>query len=106
VGAFSRVFGSGRPTPIQVRYQDGEPVEFERRPKRRGSRFLVTDVRERWIEQAAWPFPSPMPVGGDRLRCWRVIARSAEDIDAPEGEFVLRMRAGPGVWDLVRVDSA
>jgi len=103
VGTFSRVFGSRQPTPIQVRYQDGEPVEFQRRPVRRGGRYLVIDVRERWIEESAWPFPSPMPVGGDRLRCWRVTARSAEDLHGPEREFVLRMRAGPGVWDLIRV---
>ncbi|HXV93687.1 MAG TPA: hypothetical protein VD813_10345 [Pseudonocardia sp.] len=99
---FSRVFGS-RPTPIQVRWQDGEPVEFLRRPARRGARYLVTDVCERWIEEAPWPFPSPMPVGGDKLRCWRVLARSTEEISAPPVECVLRMRAGPGVWDLVRV---
>jgi hypothetical protein len=103
VNAFSRVFGSRSPTPVQVRWQDGEPVEFQRRPVRKGPRFLVTDVRERWIEESPWPFPSPMPVGGDRLRCWRVAARSAEEPQAPEMEFVLRMRAGPGVWDLVRV---
>jgi hypothetical protein len=103
MSAFGRVFGSRRPTPIQVRWQDGEPVEFESRPVRRGPRYLVTDVRERWIEESPWPFPSPMPVGGDRLRCWRVEARSAGEPEAPAREFVLRMRAGPGVWDLVRV---
>jgi len=103
VNAFSRMFGSRQPTPIQVRWQDGEPVEFERRPMRRGPRFLVTDVRERWIEESPWPFPSPMPVGGDRLRCWRVVAQSAGDLEAPAHEFVLRMRAGPGVWDVLRV---
>lgn len=103
MSAFSRVFRSRQPTPVQVRWLDGEPVEFQRRPTRRGVRYLVVDVRERWIEQSPWPFPSPMPVGGDRLRCWRVEARSAEEPEAPGREFVLRMRAGPGVWDLVRV---
>jgi hypothetical protein len=103
VGTFSRFFGSHQPIPIQVRYKDGEPVEFQRRPVRRGARYLVIDVRERWIEESAWPFPSPMPVGGDRLRCWRVTARPAQDLHAPEREFVLRMRAGPGVWDLIHV---
>jgi hypothetical protein len=103
MSAFGRVFGPRRPTPIQVRWQDGEPVEFQRRPVRRGPRYLVTDVHERWIEESPWPFPSPMPVGGDRLRCWRVEARSAGEPEAPAREFVLRMRAGPGVWDLVRV---
>ncbi|MGE0839281.1 hypothetical protein [Pseudonocardia sp.] len=103
MSGFSRVFGPRQPMPIQVRWQDGEPVEFSRRPVRRGPRYLVTDVRERWIEESPWPFPSPMPIGGDRLRCWRVTARSAEEPHAPETEFVLRMRAGPGVWDLVRV---
>jgi hypothetical protein len=97
------LFGSGQPTPVQVRWQDGEPVEFQRRPMRRSPRYLITDVRERWIEESPWPFPSPMPVGGDRLRCWRVVARSAGEPEAPAREFVLRMRAGPGVWDLVRV---
>jgi hypothetical protein len=97
-----RRFGH-RPTPVQVRWQDGEPVEFERRPLRKGRpRYLITDVRERWIEESPWPFPSPMPVGGDRLRCWRVLARSSGELEAPVQEFVLRMRAGPGVWDLVR----
>jgi hypothetical protein len=96
------LFGPRQPTPVQVRWQDGEPVEFQRRPIRRGSRYLITDVRERWIEESPWPFPSPMPVGGDRLRCWRVVARSAGEPQAPAREFVLRMRAGPGVWDLVR----
>jgi hypothetical protein len=103
MSAFGRVFGSRQPTPIQVRYQDGEPVEFQRRPARRGARFLVTDVRDRWIEESPWPFPSPMPIGGDKLRCWRVMARSSEEVEAPAREYVLRMRAGPGVWDLVRV---
>ena len=94
----------GRRRPSTVRWQDGEPVEFQRRPLRRGSRFLVTDVRERWIEESPWPFPSPMPIGGDRLRCWRVVARvGGRAAMAPAREFVLRMRAGPGVWDLVRV---
>ena len=89
------------PTPIQVRWKDGEPIEFER-SARRGPRFLVTGIRDRWIEESPWPFPSPMPIGGDRLRCWRVEARSAGEPDGPPREFVLRMRAGPGVWDLVR----
>src|SRR3954452_4714635 len=57
VNAFGRVFGSRRPTPIQVRWQDGEPVEFEPRPIRRGPRYLITDVQERWIEESPWPFP-------------------------------------------------
>ena len=100
---FNRMFGGRSPAPVHVRYQDGEPGEFQRRPLRRGSRFLITDVRERWIEESPWPFPSPMPVGGDRMRCWRVVARSADEPYAPAHEFVLRMRAGPGVWDLVRV---
>ena len=103
MNAFGRVFGSRRPTPIQVRWQDGEPVEFQPRPVRRGPRYLITDVRERWIEESPWPFPSPMPVGGDRMRCWRVLAQSAAEPTAPAREFILRMRAGPGVWDLVRV---
>ncbi|MBO0877434.1 MAG: hypothetical protein J2P19_28985 [Pseudonocardia sp.] len=103
MGVLTRGFSSRQPTPVQVRWQDGEPVEFQRRPVRRGSRFLVTDVRERWIEESPWPFPSPMPVGGDRLRCWRVLAQSATDLERPAQEFVLRMRAGPGVWDLIRV---
>lgn len=94
-------FRSRGPTPIQVRWKDGEPIEFER-SARRGPRFLVTGIRERWIEESPWPFPSPMPVGGDRLRCWRVEARSAGAPEGPPREFVLRMRAGPGVWDLVR----
>lgn len=102
MGVLSRRFGSRQPSPVQVRWQDGEPVEFQRRPTR-GPRYLVTDVRERWIEESPWPFPSPMPVGGDRLRCWRVVARSAGEPAAPAREFVLRMRSGPGVWDLVRV---
>jgi hypothetical protein len=106
VSTFSRVFGPREPAPVQVRWLEGEPVEFERRPARRGSRYLVTDVRERWIEESPWPFPSPMPIGGDQLRCWRVEARSAESPQEPAREFVLRMRAGPGVWDLVRVPEA
>lgn len=103
MNTFSRVFGGRGSTPIHVRYQDGEPVEFQRRPVRRGAPFLVTDVRERWIEESPWPFPSPMPIGGDRMRCWRVGARSAAEPEAPAQEFVLKMRAGPGVWELVRV---
>jgi hypothetical protein len=97
------LFGSRQPTPVHVRWQDGEPVEFQRRPQRRAVRYLITDVQDRWIEESPWPFPSPMPVGGDRLRCWRVLARSATEPEAPALEFVLRMRAGPGVWDLIRV---
>lgn len=104
MSTFSRLFGPREPAPVNVRWADGEPVEFERRPARRGSRFLVTGVRERWIEESPWPFPSPQPIGGDRLRCWRVEARRAEARpEEPSQEFVLRMRAGPGVWDLVRV---
>ncbi|WP_028925700.1 hypothetical protein [Pseudonocardia acaciae] len=103
MGVLTRGFSSRHPTPVQVRWQDGEPVEFQRRPVRGSVRFLVTDVRERWIEESPWPFPSPMPVGGDRLRCWRVLAQSATDPRRPAQEFVLRMRAGPGVWDLIRV---
>lgn len=103
MSAFGRMFGSRQPIPVQVRYQDGEPVEFQRRPVRKGARFLVTDVRERWIEESPWPFPSPQPIGGDQLRCWRIVARSAAEPEAEPVEFVLRMRAGPGVWDLVRV---
>ena len=102
MSALTRRFRSRRPTPVQVRWQGGEPVEFQRRPMREDTTYLVTDVRERWIEESPWPFPSPMPVGGDRLRCWRVVARSAGEPDAEPREFVLRMRAGPGVWDLVR----
>jgi hypothetical protein len=44
-----------------------------------------------------------MPVGGDRVRCWRVLAQSSAELDRPAEEYVLRMRAGPGVWDLIRV---
>lgn len=99
---FTRMFGSRQPPYIRVRWQDGEPVEFQRRPAR-GPRYLVTDVRAQWIEESPWPFPSPMPLGGDQLRCWRVMARSAEEPEARTREFVLRMRAGPGVWDLIRV---
>lgn len=105
MSAFSRVFRSRQPTPVSVRWQDGEPVEFHRRPLRRGSRYLVVGVRERWVEESPWPFPSPMPVGGDRMRCWRVEARSTDDPEDTGREFVLRMRAGPGVWDLVRVSE-
>lgn len=104
MGVLNR-FGPREPRPVQVRWQDGEPVEFQRRPVR-GPRFFVTRIRERWIEESPWPFPSPMPVGGDRLRCWRVLARSTESApEHPEQEYVLRMRAGPGVWDLVRVGN-
>lgn len=101
----NRRFGARPSSPVQVRWQDGEPVEFQRRPVRRGPRFLVTAVRERWIEESPWPFPSPMPVGGDRLRCWRVLAQPSVDLHAPAREYVLRMRAGPGVWDLLRVED-
>jgi hypothetical protein len=104
VGVLSGRFGSRQPSPVQVRWQDGEPVEFQRRPVR-GPRFMVTDVRERWIEDSPWPFPSPMPVGGDRMRCWRVLALSSEAPERPAQEYVLRMRAGPGVWDLIRVED-
>jgi hypothetical protein len=31
------------------------------------------------------------------------VAHAADEPLAPAHEFVLRMRAGPGVWDLVRV---
>lgn len=103
VNVLTRRFGPRNPTPVQVRWQDGEPVEFQRRPTSKATRFLVTDVREHWIEESPWPFPSPMPVGGDRVRCWRVLAQSAAELGQPAEEFVLRMRAGPGVWDLVRV---
>lgn len=103
VSGFSRLFRARQPASIEVRWQNGEPVEFQRRPLRRGERFLVTGVREQWIEESPWPFPSPMPVGGDRMRCWRVEACSADEPEAPATEFVLRMRAGPGVWDLLRV---
>jgi hypothetical protein len=41
-----------------------------------------------------------MPVGGDRCRCWRVLACRTDEPYLPPGEFVLRMRSGPGVWDL------
>jgi hypothetical protein len=33
-----------------------------------------------------------------------VLARSSADLERPAQEFVLRMRAGPGVWDLIRVE--
>ena len=103
MNTLSRMFGSRQPTPITVRWKDGEPIEFQKRPVLRGPRYLVTGVRQRWIEESPWPFPSPMPIGGDRLRCWHVVARSAGEPAKPEREFVLRMRAGPGVWDLMRV---
>lgn len=103
MSSFTRRFSPRHPAPVTVRWVDGEPVEFQRRPVRRGPRYLVTDVRERWIEDSPWPFPSPMPVGGDRMRCWRVLARSSDAPDKPATEYVLRMRAGPGVWDLIRV---
>lgn len=102
MGPFSR-FGSRTPAPVQVRWVDGEPVEFRRRPTRRGPLFHITDVRDRWIEESPWPFPSPMPIGGDQLRCWRVLAMASDEPAEPAREFVLRMRAGPGVWDLIRV---
>ncbi len=103
MNTLSKVFGSRQPTPIHVRWREGEPVEFQRRPLKKGPRFLVTAVRERWTEESPWPFPSPQPIGGDQLRCWRVLARSEGDPEATAREYVLRMRAGPGVWDLVRV---
>ena len=102
MSSFGQMFRSSEPIPITVRWQGGEPVEFERRPVQQGPRFLVLDVRERWVEESPWPFPSPMPVGGDRLRCWRVLAQPVDQPEEPGQEFVLRMRAGPGVWDLVR----
>lgn len=105
VDGFSRLFRGRHPSAIDVRWQNGEPVEFQRRPTRRGERFLVTGVRDQWIEESPWPFPSPMPVGGDRLSCWRVLARSVAEPHEPPREVVLRMRAGPGVWDLVKVDG-
>ena len=52
------------PAPVAVRCADGDPVEFHRRPERRDSHYVVTEVRERWIEESRWPFLSPMPVGG------------------------------------------
>ena len=88
------------PAPIQVRCVDGDPVEFRRRPDRQDTLFLVMEVRERWIEESRWPFRGPMPVGGNRCRCWRVLARRHDEPHLPPGEFVLRMRSGPGVWDL------
>jgi hypothetical protein len=100
---FTRRFSARQPTPIQVKWVEGEPAEFERRPTGRGPRFLITDIRERWEEESPWSFPSPMPIGGDRLRCWRVVALEANQPDVPPREYVLRMRAGPGVWDLVRI---
>lgn len=93
-------FGVRQHIPVQVRWPDGEPVEFQRRPARRAARYLIMDAHQCWIEESPWPFPSPMPVGGDRLRCWRVTARSTYEPDLPAQEFVLRMRAGPGMWDL------
>lgn len=100
---FSGVLRSRQYLPVQVRWQDGEPVEFQRRPMRRGPHYVIVDVRDRWIEESPWPFPSPMPVGGDRLCCWRVEARSTEEPTATSREFVLRMRAGPGMWELAPV---
>ena len=88
------------PAPIQVRCVDGDPVEFQRRPNRRNGHYLVTEVQERWIEESRWPFKAAMPVGGDRCRCWRVMARRSDEPHLPADEFVLRMRSGPGVWDL------
>lgn len=103
MSVLSRMFGSRQPIPVQVSWRDGEPVAFWQRPDRRSARYVIVDVRDRWTEESPWPFPSPMPIGGDRLRCWRVVAREADDPTAPIREYVLRMRAGPGVWDLVRV---
>jgi hypothetical protein len=103
MGAFSRMFRGRDPVPVLVQWQDGEPVGFRRRASRRGPSYQVLGVAERWTEHSPWPFPSPMPVGGDRLRCWRVRARPADEPESAPVEFVLRMRAGPGVWELVRV---
>ena len=105
VGGFSRLFRARQPAAVDVRWQNGEPVEFQRRPSRRGERFLVTGVRDPWVAESPWPLPSPMPIGGDRLSCWRVQARSVEEPLEPPREVVLRMRAGPGVWDLVQVND-
>lgn len=102
MGALSRLFRGREPVPVLVQWLDGDPVEFRRRASRRGPAYRVVDVRERWVEQSPWPFPSPEPVGGDRMRCWRVRAHPVAEPATAATEFVLRMRAGPGVWELVR----
>lgn len=86
--------------PITVRCVDGDPVEFHERPDRRHSHYVVDRVLERWIEETRWPFLSAPPLAGDRARCWRVSARRSSDPHLPAAEYVLRMRSGPGVWDL------
>ncbi len=106
VGGFSSLFRTRGPVQVTVQWRDGEPVGFRRRAARRAPVYRIVDVHERWEEDSPWPFPSPRPVGGDRLRCWRVRARPADEPDAPGTEFVLRMRAGPGVWDLVHGPGA
>src|SRR5688500_3082727 len=100
------MFRGREPVPILVQWEGGEPVEFRRRASRRGPSYRVVDVRERWVESSPWPFPSPEPGGGDRLRCWRLRAHPADEPGTPPTEFVLRRRAGPGVWELVRVPAA
>lgn len=101
MGAFSGLFRARGPVQVTVQWQDGDPVGFRRRASRRAPAYRVLDVRERWEEDSPWPFPSPKPAGGDRVRCWRVRARPADEPQDPGTEFVLRMRAGPGVWELV-----
>ena len=93
------------PAPVQVRCVDGDPVEFQRRPDRREGHYLVTEILQQWIEESRWPFRTRMPVGGDRCRCFRVLARRSDEPHLPPDEFVLRMRAGPGVWDLRRLSA-
>lgn len=103
VGALRRLFRGDGPIAVDVEWRDGEPVGFRRRAAtRRAPEYQVLSVRERWEEESPWPFPSPEPIGGDRLRCWRVSARPVDEPGTAPAEFVLRMRAGPGVWELVR----